>query len=374
MNNRFAGAVIIAVMLAIVIFGCRGNDITKKVLRTEKTVLSVLYACGLTNTDILSREEARWKISGLRGITVAYVFKAGNKFKAPDLADALRKKMRNIRGVHLERISYKGVPGASGDVSFEINYKKKQIFSAVIKGKSYQKPKKSSAKIVLVLDDFGYRTKNLKNLKNLNIPITMAVLPNAPYSESVCSFAEENGFEALLHLPLEPEKKTDYLEKDTITTDMTDESVETIIRNALRSVFCARGVSNHMGSKATGDARVMKIVMKELKKRNMFFLDSLTTEESVCESVALQMGVHSARRDIFIDNKADKSYVRKRMEECGQMAFEKGSAIAIGHDRAVTIEVLTEIVPELKERGISFTTLSNIIDTNNEIRTTKYER
>ncbi|MFH1798939.1 MAG: divergent polysaccharide deacetylase family protein [Candidatus Omnitrophota bacterium] len=361
---------IIVVALGVTLFGCQSKNITKKVLKAEKTVLFVLYEYGLTNEDILSREEERWKGRGLRVMKVKYEFKAGGGFKALDLAETLRKELRRIRGVRLGRIFYKGAQGSPRAVDFEVSYKDKTILTAVINTKFFPKQKMPSAKIVLVLDDFGYTKKNLENLRSLGIPITMAVLPNAPYTEAVCSFAEENDFEVLLHLPLEPEAQTDSLEKNTIITDMNDESIESIVKNAFRSVFCARGVSNHMGSKATRDERLMKIIMNELSKRNMFFLDSLTTDESVCESAALSVGVVSVRRDIFIDNKTEKPYIEKKMEEAVRMAFAKGRVVVIGHDRSITVEVLKEIVPRLKKQGVKFTTLSTILKPNDKRQAT----
>ena len=49
--------------------------------------------------------------------------------------------------------------------------------------------------------------------------------------------------------------------------------VELLEKN-IESVPGLSGVSNHQGSKATEDKRVMEIILKDLKKRNLFFFDS----------------------------------------------------------------------------------------------------
>jgi len=225
-------------------------------------------------------------------------------------------------------------------------------------------PEESRARstVVIVLDDFGYSKKNLDALKEVDASITVAVLPNTPYAGAVCSFARENGTEVILHLPMEPEGETPYLEEDTISCAMDEGLVKDIIANDFRSVPAAIGVSNHMGSKATKDAHLMELVLEDLKERDAFFLDSFTTEESVCEDIARELEVPYVRRDIFIDNRSDGEYIKGQLKELERIASVKGKALGIGHDRSLTISILKEVVPGMKERGIYFASLSEIIN------------
>lgn len=251
------------------------------------------------------------------------------------------------------------------------------IFEAVIIFKTYvkEKPQKveveevvveviSKAPLVaIVLDDFGYTKENFDLLKTIGVPVTMAVLPDLSYSKEVCRFAQDNGMEVILHFPMEPAVDIGSMEKDTIMVDSDEATIKRILDSDLVSVESARGISNHMGSKATSDSRVMAIVFSELKSRDLFFLDSVTTPESVCEKVASEVGLPYARRDIFIDHDMDAEHIKKQMEKVEKVAVREGSAVAIGHDRKLTIEILTEIIPQMKERGIKFVKLSEMIET-----------
>lgn len=217
-------------------------------------------------------------------------------------------------------------------------------------------------KVVLVLDDFGYSGRNLNAVKNIGAPVTLAVLPNTPYAGKACDLAERNGLEVILHLPMEPKVGTAWLEKDTVMTGMDNARVKEIMENAFRSVYAAKGVSNHMGSKATGDRGIMSAVLSGIGKKGMFFLDSVTTDASVCDTIAESNGVPFFSRDIFIDNEPDAGKIKGQLEKLEQVARSKGFAIGIGHDRALTIAVLTEEIPGMKERGIDFTRLSDLLD------------
>jgi len=224
-----------------------------------------------------------------------------------------------------------------------------------------QVPVEKAGLFALVLDDLGYNRRNLDALKDIGIPLTVAVLPNAPYSGAVCSFAEENGLDVILHLPMEPEDRTVATEEHTISGDMPDEAVKENISAAFCSVYAAKGMSNHMGSKATGDCRLMAVVFDDLKRRRMFFLDSFTTGNSVCAETAQDAGIPYIRRDIFIDNVREKDSIKRQMEKAEKKAHADGSVVAIGHDRKMTIDVLRELVPGMKARGIRFVKLSELV-------------
>jgi len=221
---------------------------------------------------------------------------------------------------------------------------------------------KKTGLFALVLDDFGYNRRNLDALKALGIPLTVAVLPNAPYSGAVCSFAEENELDVILHLPMEPENQTVPMEENTISGDMPGETVKANISDAFSSVLAAKGVSNHMGSRATRDCRLMAMVFDDLKQRQMFFLDSFTTGDSVCEKTAQDAGIPYVRRDIFIDNVGEKDSIKRQVKKAEKKALTDGSVVAIGHDRKMTIDVLRELIPGMEDRGIRFVRLSELVE------------
>jgi uncharacterized protein len=214
--------------------------------------------------------------------------------------------------------------------------------------------------LALVIDDVGYSGKNFEAIKELGIPVTLAVLPGLIYSERACEMAGENRLGLILHLPMEPKTGKWAREESTVMAGMSGDDVEAILDTALGSVVTASGVSNHMGSKATEDEKAVGSLMKALKKRDLFFLDSFTTPFSVCARVAGAHGVRYLKRDIFIDNIAQESSIREMLNEAGNAAIRRGWAIAIGHDREKTIEAIKREIPALLAKGIRFVTLEKI--------------
>ncbi|PIQ89987.1 MAG: hypothetical protein COV72_00300 [Candidatus Omnitrophica bacterium CG11_big_fil_rev_8_21_14_0_20_42_13] len=216
-------------------------------------------------------------------------------------------------------------------------------------------------KIAIIIDDWGYNIKNLDILQTMRYPITLSILPNLAYSRRIDQEAHDLGFETMLHLPLEPHKsKNMALEKNTIMTTMTDKEIISILKNALENIPHAKGVSNHQGSKATGDQRVIKTIFKILKEKDLFFVDSLTSK-SVCAKVASEFNMKFAARSVFLDNQLNEKYIENQMWILVKKAKSSGNAIGIGHDRRPTLEVLSRIMPSIAENeGVEFVFASEL--------------
>lgn len=219
-------------------------------------------------------------------------------------------------------------------------------------------------RIAIVIDDWGYHTDTLSLLDGLSYPITAAILPGLRYSGAVSEQLHKRGLEVILHLPMEPHEKS-RLEQDTIMVGFSAGKVKKILKRDLDDIPYARGVSNHMGSRATEDAGTMKIIFGELKSRRLYFLDSLASSKSVCSVLAKDEGLAFARRDIFLDNRSDPDYIRSQAYKLKMKAGLYGSAIGIGHDRRSTLEVLRKVMPQLAAEGYRFVFVSELVKTAN---------
>jgi hypothetical protein len=220
---------------------------------------------------------------------------------------------------------------------------------AVIKGK-----------IAIVIDDWGYNLSNLGILDNIKYPLTASILPNLHYSKRVAQELHKRAFQIILHLPMQPHGKY-RLEKNTILTTSDEKTIKNIIDKDLLDIVYAKGVSNHMGSMVTEDERVMEIIFGELKRRNLYFLDSFVSSKSVCAELAGRMNLHFARRDIFLDNIEEPEYIIAQFEKLKSEARSRGFAVGIGHDRKVTLQVLSEAMPKIEKEGYRFVFLSELV-------------
>jgi polysaccharide deacetylase 2 family uncharacterized protein YibQ len=263
--------------------------------------------------------------------------------------------------------------------------------------------------VALVIDDWGYSNSEAAGtILSLPAPITMAVLPGLPYSRhfalkstdlvlpsgtggeldptvgkmdpgrrlrlSLGCFVEvktgsaEQAFvaqrrEILLHLPMEPQG---YPDPDpgpkAVMVGMDSEAIGLRIDEARTALPMITGLNNHMGSAATADRPTMVALMKALRSRDLLFIDSLTSSNSVAYAEAQKAGIPTAKNRIFLDyDNENYATIKANLEVLVRSARSSGFALGIGHPHLATAEVLANEVPRLIKQGVRFVTVSEML-------------
>ncbi len=122
------------------------------------------------------------------------------------------------------------------------------------------------------------------------------------------------------------------------------------------------GVNNHMGSLFTESDEGMRLVTEAMRDRGLLFLDSLTSGRSVGEREARAAGVPATSRDVFLDNTDTAAEVEYRLSQAERVARETGSAIAIGHPRDATLNVLEAWIPKARAAGFVLVPLTAVVE------------
>lgn len=220
-------------------------------------------------------------------------------------------------------------------------------------------------KVAIIIDDFGNGSAGTEEMLKLPIKFTGAVMPYMPKSTEEMYMLIENGKEVILHQPMEAHTgKRSWLGETPILGSMTiDEVKETFLKNA-DQLNKAVGFNNHMGSLITEDRDKMTAILKIAKEKGWFYIDSVTTAKSVAEEVAKELGVPTAKRDVFLDSTQDKEKIKDNMRKTINIAKEKGSAVAIGHVGAeggkVTAQAISEILNEVGDE-VEFVFASDVV-------------
>ncbi len=215
--------------------------------------------------------------------------------------------------------------------------------------------------IAIIVDDLGYDIEAVQQLITLKAPLTYSILPWGPYSEKITQLLRNNHEEIMLHLPMEP---LGYPKINpgpgALLLSMSSSTLLKQLDADLNALTYIEGVNNHMGSKFTQDKIHMMLLLKEIKKNGLFFVDSLTTPKSVAYKMALQLGIPATRRDVFLDATLDVLSIKRRLETLKRWATHKGTAVAICHPYITTIMVLAKAMPELK-RDFNVVPVSEVI-------------
>jgi polysaccharide deacetylase 2 family uncharacterized protein YibQ len=98
----------------------------------------------------------------------------------------------------------------------------------------------------------------------------------------------------------------------------------------------------------------MMAVMAVVQKQGFFFLDSVTSRQSVAYDVAQRSGIRSARNTMFLDHNEDTEAVVKRLYALAKRARVEGTVVGIGHAKEGTLKALQLVLPELQKDGFEF--------------------
>ena len=216
-------------------------------------------------------------------------------------------------------------------------------------------------RIVIVIDDVGYDAGLLTPFLKIPVPISYAVLPKTRDSVLSAQLLSGAGKEVILHLPMETVSGTDP-GPGTLWSRLGDDELRQLLVENIESVPGLVGINNHMGSLGTQDERVLGIVLEEVSRRGLFFLDSRTTSATKVPELAQQFGINYLERHVFLDNETDRAHMRQALVEGLTSAKENGYAVMIGHVWTEELaELVLELYPEILEQGFDFVSLGDLL-------------
>ena len=221
-------------------------------------------------------------------------------------------------------------------------------------------PAETGPAIAVVIDDLGGDASLTNAAIALPANVTLSFLPYPKRSFELSRRAHLAGHEVIVHLPMQPSGGENPGER-ALTTGLPVDELQERLEWALSRVSDYDGVNNHMGSRFTASGEDLRPVMRELKARGLFFLDSRTTPSSAVEKVAHELGVMSGHRDVFLDDERSVAAIRRQLARAEDFARKHGSVIAIGHPYAETLKELAAWTGAIKERGFRLAPLREVL-------------
>ena len=215
--------------------------------------------------------------------------------------------------------------------------------------------------IAIVIDDMGVDKKRSAQATDLKGPLTLSFLTYATELDRQTKRARSLGHELMLHVSMEPGSKAVDPGPNALLTGLSHDELRRRLEWGFQRFSTYVGINNHMGSKFTSDAKAMRIVIEEVKRRGLLFLDSRTSGKTVGAKLAREMGVPVAERNIFLDHENSVEAVNDQLKQVEKMARRTGSVIAIGHPRDATIKALKVWLADIESRGFKLVPLTTLV-------------
>jgi polysaccharide deacetylase 2 family uncharacterized protein YibQ len=214
--------------------------------------------------------------------------------------------------------------------------------------------------VAIIIDDFGNDLEVDREFLKLPFVFTASILPQLKNSQVIAQEAKAAGKGVILHLPMQPISRLNP-GPGAIKAEMDEEAITKTIYSDLATVPEAEGVNNHEGSLITQDKILMEKILKILKAKDLFFVDSLTSSHSIAGALAGELGLKWNQRSLFLDNKADEAYISEQIRKLLELANKQGSAIGICHTRRATLKALQALAPELQKSSIPLVPVKDLV-------------
>jgi len=322
--------------------------------RLESVLSGELTRSGITDRDVLHqvrKERSQW---GLTWVDTRRTIRVPSPDRVQVVGRALARAAKRL-GCSVDTSEQAG--------AFEIRIKRFlwsfQTLTLVSQPSRVPKGEEKRSLAAFVIDDVAYETVSMDRFAALGIPLTFAILPREKHSSELAHKATGLHFPVMLHLPMEPKDRADNDPGPSgLYLAMTDAELQSMFEKDVASVPNLVGINNHMGSAFTENRPKMDLVMRWVKMKHLYFLDSHTTAGSVACQAAAEARVPCLANQTFLDNADDVPSIEKQLDRVMALAVKKGRTIAIGHYRRKhLVEALKERLPEFQSRGIEIVAL-----------------
>ncbi|GGH16241.1 divergent polysaccharide deacetylase family protein [Paenibacillus segetis] len=220
-------------------------------------------------------------------------------------------------------------------------------------------------KLAVIIDDLGNGMKGTEEIMKMPVKLTVAIMPFLRTTEADARRAHEQGHDVLLHLPMEPKHgNPKWLGPGAILSNMSPEEVRKRVEAAIDNVPYVIGINNHMGSRITGDEKVMSIILDVCRERGLFFIDSRTNYRSVVPKLAELKGMPEVHNEIFLDDFKTEQHISGQLRKVQEKLMQEGRCVTIGHvgtQGLKTATVLKQFIPAFQKQGVTFVGISDLV-------------
>ncbi len=199
--------------------------------------------------------------------------------------------------------------------------------------------------LAILIDDVTLQ-KQINKIQNIGYPITMSFLPPTKIHKHSADIAKPFDI-YMIHLPLEAKTRR-FEETNTLHIGDSLSKIDARIKYLKHIYPKAKYINNHTGSRFTANRDSMDKLLRVLKKYHFVFVDSRTTAKTKTKEFARKYQLRYISRNVFLDNKQNRQYIRNQLKKAVKIAKQNGSAIAIGHPHNITLQTLKDSKDLLK--------------------------
>ena len=224
-------------------------------------------------------------------------------------------------------------------------------------------------RIAIMITGLGIHQQFTKDaIDNLPGEISFAFSPYGNGLQDWINRARDNGHEVILQTPMEP---FDYPDNDPGPSTLLAEAEIQVNLGRFRWVMSRItgyiGITNFMGAKFTSKEKAVAPILKELKKRGLYYIENGVLHRSKVSEISKQMEIGYSNADIIIDEKKNIEDIQNSLERIERIATTTGMAFAVGSNSPATIKHVKAWLNTLEAKGYQLIPVSAKV--KNQLRT-----
>jgi uncharacterized protein len=217
-----------------------------------------------------------------------------------------------------------------------------------------------SPRVAIVFEHAGPSLSDLTPIYAMHKPFGLGIFPRMRYSAQIAREAAAHGLTPMLHLPMEARNPADMGQAPgAVWVRMTDVQIARVVDEDLESAPGVVGVSNHAGSRATADPRVMAAVLRTVKAKGLWFEENRTTPASVASTVAAGLGMRVVLVTTFLDDPPVD--IEGKVRALIATATTRGSVVAVAHITTGAPQVVRRLLPEFQRARVVFVPVTEFL-------------
>jgi polysaccharide deacetylase 2 family uncharacterized protein YibQ len=221
----------------------------------------------------------------------------------------------------------------------------------------------SGAPVVWVMDDMGRDAVTAETVLQWPPFVSIAVLPDGAVAERLGREACRQGRDVLIHLPMTSIRPDADPGPMAVSTSMAASDVYRILAHARRILPCAKGLNQHMGSRASQEFPTMVRVVQAGQSLGLrFFIDSRTAARSYLCDAADRFGIPCLRRTFFFDADASPEELPARWRQVVSRArWDSRPVVVIAHPYPATLAFLDRLFRSGTWRSVDWRRPSEVL-------------
>lgn len=243
-----------------------------------------------------------------------------------------------------------------------------QLYQVTLQYAKVSKKVQQKTQLAIIVDDFGMHNDELVDkFCSLDKNITFAILPDQKFSVHIMQKAAETGHETLIHVPMEP---VSYPKNNPGTNAIfvhhSEKEIRRRMEKFIRQLPLCIGANNHMGSLATTDEAVMKVILSVIKDNDLIFIDSRTSSSSIAFDLAKQMIIPTFESSLFLDTPDITDQVmNKKISQLIEMAKYRDKILVITHCATEErFRFLQKFIRKIESQNFELIPVSRLVSSN----------